>query len=391
MKHSIFLFLLIFVLLACVSGCNDQPLELLLYHQQLTALRREFRPVEQPHVSFYLFGMGNRAKLCYKDGHLFDTQTGDILYTFAGAKATIIPNAYRVDLRSGGKTIAIYEDSTGVYVKDNSTKRLLPGTGSPVHLPDFQGHRYSEILKVLHHEILINIVDSKPLPNYFVYQKPWRRDAAMMAMCLKKTGNLELIRDWVLGLDDPYDHNNGSSRGAPENEADNLGQTLYLLSLFTDSSHPLVSKILDECKKYEVRDEHGLYIRGRSDFQEVPVYQTKWLKFGLDKMGLPDPYSIPMIPDNYSSLFWWDFEDKYVATEGWVNDKYPYIQWARDHFNHSKNGPVSNNDYPLTWETEASEADYNGMAVIDSVFTWSKTSAPHTWHAAEMFLYLLPE
>ena len=386
-----FVLLIIVALVAGMTGCDKQPADLSRYHQQLSELRHEFRAVEQPRVSFFLFGMGNRTKLCYKDGVLFNTFNGDTLRSWPGAKAVIIPNDYRVILRAGSEMISIFEDSTGVYIEESGSKKLLPGTDSSIHLPDFQGHRYSEILKVLHHEILINIVDSKPLPNYFVYQKPWRRDAAMMAMCLQKTGNLDLIRDWVLGLDDPYDHNNGSKRGAPENEADNLGQTLYLLSLFTDASHPLVTQILQECKKFEVRDEHGLYIRGRSDFQEVPVYQTKWLKFALGKMGLPDPYSIPMVPDNYSSLFWWDYRDKYVEMEDWVHDYYPYIQWARDHFKHEKNGPVSTIDYPLTWETDASEADYDGMAVIDSVFTLSKTSAPHTWHAAEMFLYLLEE
>jgi hypothetical protein len=43
----------------------------------------------------------------------------------------------------------------------------------------------------------------------------------MMTMCFKATGNLDLIRDWVLGLTEPYDRNNGG-----ETEADNLGQAL---------------------------------------------------------------------------------------------------------------------------------------------------------------------
>ncbi len=105
----------------------------------------------------------------------------------------------------------------------------------------FKAYKYSEVLKVLHHEILINILDSKPLPNYLVYSNPWRRDAAMMAMCLDSTGNLQLIENWVMSIDDPYDRNN-----AGETEADNLGQTLYLVSLFSDTTHPVVQKILKE-------------------------------------------------------------------------------------------------------------------------------------------------
>jgi hypothetical protein len=56
--------------------------------------------------------------------------------------------------------------------------------------------------------MLISILESEPVPNCFVYKKAWRRDGAMMAMCLEKTGNTGLKKNWVLGLNDPYDHNN---------------------------------------------------------------------------------------------------------------------------------------------------------------------------------------
>jgi len=120
-----------------------------------------------------------------------------------------------------GMEVNITENEAGVFICEEDLEVMLEGTNSPVILPAFEGHRYSEILKVLHQEILINIYDSKPVPNYFVYRIPWRRDAAMMAMCLEKTGNHDLIRDWVMGIKDPYDHNN-KEKGTPENEADNL-------------------------------------------------------------------------------------------------------------------------------------------------------------------------
>ena len=44
--------------------------------------------------------------------------------------------------------------------------------------------------------------------------------------------------------------------------------------------------------------------------------------------------------------------------------------------------------YPLTWEAHASQADYEGMRRIDATFVGRQLCAPHTWHAAEMFLYL---
>jgi len=375
------------------ENANKPDLEMLqgggIYQQQLGAFRNEFRATEMPDCAFFLFGMGNRIKLIYKDGSLQNALTGKVIYEWQISSEVIIPNNYMVKLETSEGDVFIYENVNGIFISEGEYVELIQGSGTPVKLPDFAGHPYSEILKVLNHEILVNIVDSKPLPNFFVYHRPWRRDAAMMAMCLEETGNLELIRDWVLGLDDPYDRNN-----AGETEADNLGQTLYLLSLFTDKSHPLVGETLKEIKKHEVSDEHGLYIKGRSDFHETPVYQTKWLKFGLKSLGLADNYNIPIVQDNYASLFWWDYKDSYMpgtkdVGEEWKHDRYPYIGWAADHFHAMKRNPISNRDYPLSWETQASQARYDGMSIVDSIFFLQKTSVPHTWHAAEVFLYLI--
>ncbi len=365
-----------------------QETSLSKYRQQLALFREEFRSVEMPDCNFFLFGMGNRTKIIYKNGTLINALTGEIINQWQVNNETIIPNEYMVEIETSKDVVIICENETGVFIKESGKSHLIPGTNSAIMLPGFTGHRYSEILKVLNHEILINIVESKPVPNFLVYDKPWRRDAAMMAMCLKKTGNLELIKDWVLGLSDPYDRNNDG-----ETEADNLGQTLYLLSLFTDKKHPLVGDILKEVEKYKIEDSHGMYIKGRSDFHETPVYQTKWLKFGLKSLDLPDDYTIPLIQDNYATLFWWDYKDTYMpetvdAADNWKNDNYPYIGWAADHFHHKKRNPISNRDYPLTWEIHASQAKYQGMKIVDDIYIEQKTSVPHTWHAAEVFLYL---
>ncbi len=156
-----------------------------------------------------------------------------------------------------------------------------------------------------------------------VYKKPWRRDGAMMAMCIKSTGNINLIRNWVLSLTDPYDRNNNG-----ETEADNLGQTLFILSFFVDKNYPLVSKVLNEVKKFEVKGVEGKYIKGRSDFSEKPVYQTKWLKYGLKALSLPDDYVIPNVEDNYSALFWLDYKDKEGKKDANDKNNYPYLGWA---------------------------------------------------------------
>ncbi len=60
--------------------------------------------------------------------------------------------------------------------------------------------------------------------------------------------------------------------------------------------------------------------------------------------------------------------------------------WYRDG---AKKSPIGNRDYPLTWEQDASEANYDGAKLLDPIYVRQKLSAPHTWHAAEVFLYVL--
>ena len=402
MKLNSSLFILVLFSLFCgLVSCNGNKTinnadiekldkSLNSYHSQLEQFREEFGGTYHlPNVSFFLFGMGNREKYLYKGGKLINSNSGEIVYDWLFKSETLIPNEYAVYGKTEkGDIVLIQEDEDGIWINDSKGRQNILKKESSISLPGFEEDRYSEILKVLHQEILVNVLDSKPLPNYFVYKKPWRRDAAMMAMCLDLTDNLRLIEDWVLNISDAYDMNNGVMQGKPEEEADNLGQTLYLLSLFTDKEHIAVKNILNEIPRWEVDDHDAKYIRGRSDFQEVPVYQTKWLIYGLDKLEIEHNYSIPVIPDNYSSLFWWDYKGFHVKVGEGNSEKYPYLGWARDHFYSGKNGLISDRDYPLTWETEASQADYAGMRIISSEYEKQKIAAPHTWHAAEVFLYL---
>lgn len=359
------------------------------YRRELASFRKEFGGTcNLPDVSFFLFGMGSRTKLLYKSGILVDSITGKVLRQWPVQSEFIIPPDYTVFLRTKeGRWISVVEDENGVWIEENGLRQRIAKTQSFVHLPTFEDYRYPRILRVLHQELLVNVIDGKPVPNYFVYPKPWYRDGAMMAMCLRATGNLGLIKDWVLSLDEPYDRNN-----AGETEADNLGQCLYLISLVCDRSHPLVPKILSELPHFEVYNTEGKYIKGRSDFAEHPCYQTKWAKYGLAALGIDDPYVVPQVQDSYSALFWWQFKDTYVPGRDADNRQaYPYLGWACDHFHGAKKSPISDRDYPLTWEQRASQAKYEGMQIISEQYTQHRLAAPHTWHAAEVFLYLLEQ
>ena len=341
-----------------------------------------------PDMKFFLFGMGARTKLLYRDGILFDARSGRELQRWNVRKEIIVPPDYLVSLETEDDgAVALREDSEAVWLERGGQRTAVEGTKSPVKLPDFAGKKFPRVLRVLHQELLVNIVEAGPVPNFFVYEKPWYRDGAMVALALRETGNLDLLKPWILGLREPFDKNNKG-----ETEADNLGQALFLVSLVADKSHPLVAKVLAEIQRFEKTDGTGKYILGRSDFADHPVYQTKWLKYGLRALGLPDRYIIPKVADGYSALFWMDYREQHVAgKDSDDRGRYPYLGWACDHFHGTKKSPLSNRDYPLTWEEQASGARYDGLALISPDLVKKRLSPPHTWHAAETFLLLISE
>jgi hypothetical protein len=104
---------------------------------------------------------------------------------------------------------------------------------------------------------------------------------------------------------------------------------------------------------------------------------------------LADAYTVPRRKDSYSALFWMDYKDAHVPGDADDRANYPYLGWACDHFHQAKRSPVSNRDYPLTWEARASQADYEAIRALSPEYTRRRLAAPHTWHAAEVFLYLL--
>ena len=359
------------------------------YRAELQRFRDNFGSArELPDERFFLFGLGLRPKLLYRSGALVDAVSSTVIRQWDVIEEVIFPPDYTVRLRTRASgVVGIVEDEKGVWIEEAGRRELLPGASKPVRLPDFKEHLYPQVMRVLHQELLVNVTTNGPVPNFFVYNKPWYRDGAMMALAFRQTGNLDCIRDWILGLREPYDRNNGG-----ETEADNLGQALFLASLVSDTNHPLVAKVLAEVPKFEQKLDGVKFIKGRSDFSEHPAYQTKWLKFGLRALGLPDGYTVPRVADGYSALFWMDFKDTYVPGKD-ADDRgnYPYLGWACDHFHNAKKSPISNRDYPLTWEARASQAHYDGIKIVSEDYSQAKLAAPHTWHAAEVFLYLLEQ
>jgi hypothetical protein len=355
------------------------------YRAELARFRAEFGGGRTlPATEFFLFGMGLRTKWLYQNGALVNAQSGEVFRRWPVSEAIILPPDYTVNLRTtDGRNVRVVENEGGVFIEDGK-RELLPGTTAPVRLPAFREFKYPAIMRVLHQELLVNVTTNGPVPNFFVYPKPWYRDGAMMALAFKETGNLECIRHWILGLREVFDRNN-----AGETEADNPGQVLFLISLVSDQNHPLVPKVLAAAARFETNSQSSNYLLGRSDFAPHPVYQTKWMKFGLRALALPDPYVIPKLPDSYSGLFWMDFRDRHIAGNDSDDRRdYPYLGWACDHFHGAKKSPISDRDYPLTWESRASQAKYEAIQILSPAYAQQKIAAPHTWHAAEVFLYL---
>ncbi|MFO7959160.1 MAG: hypothetical protein R6X33_18900 [Candidatus Brocadiia bacterium] len=218
-----------------------------------------------PDCQFFLFGMGDRRKLLYRGGALLDALTGETVRGWDVAWEHISPAEYAVEVETAeGARVRIYEDEEGVWLDEGvGPERLSTGE---VHLPRWEGHPPGALLRVLHQEMLVNIPGGRPVPNFLVYPRPWYRDAAMVCMCLAETGNLHLVKEWVAGLREPFDRNNAGSR-----EPDNLGQALYMISLVSEASHPLVDAILDAAEDFR----RGSHIAGITDGAEHPVYQSK--------------------------------------------------------------------------------------------------------------------
>jgi len=241
----------------------------------------------------------------------------------------------------------------------------------------------NELKKPLLDEMVACIHHGVPLPNTTVYDRPWIRDAAMMAMVLERVGELNLIRTWIEGLVDPFDRNNGSE------EPDNLGQALYLASLIGDDSHPIVVSVLSRLPEFLAPDGTML---GTTDFAVRPCYAGRWLNFGLAKLGRAPLARIPADPDDYDCLFWMDgLKSRTSGSGSWeAATDYPYLAWASAH-SYQEPPPLhllGRIPGILTWESEASAADYSKIPSDSAMLQVPRTCAPHSWHAAEAWLYL---
>jgi hypothetical protein len=338
----------------------------------------------------FFFGEDHRRKCLYSGGRLLDPWSRGVIRSWDVADWHIEPAEYRVrlHLKRGGDVI-IECDERGVAIIEDGHRAMV--TQSALRLPRFDGHPRGALLRVLYHDLLVNIVDGRPVANLLALPRPSLRHAAMMAMALRETGNLDLIAPWILSLRDPFEGapTSAASSPGPSGSPDAIGQALYLASLVGGRSHPLADAALRAIPRFR----HGHCICGITDGAQHPVYQTKWLKFGLRALGLDDPYVIPRTYDSYSSIFWMDFRDQHVAGRPLTARQrrlHPHLHWAEAHF-HGWAPPVipEPGTYPITWDARDPAGDFASMSVLGSSYVRRQIAAPHGGHAAEMLLYLL--
>lgn len=344
---------------------------------------------------YFYFGLGKREKFIFKENKLISFFKGDIFKDFGNkTTAVILPEDFTVKIYDEYLELIaqIIEDEKNVRIEtfknENSETNILPNTEIAMSFPNFENYEYSHIMTVLMHEVLFTYNAKMEVftPSLEIYRdKPWHRDLMIQAMVLKKVGNLELLKKYILNLRDPY------NRYRPVNEPDNLGNVLYLISLYSDKNHPLVKSIIKEAGR--ITDKNKC-ISGYVDYRIKDQYPTQLLIYGLKQLGLfelANFYNINCPYKEYENILWFTNDKKELDIPSknnplknlnflesnrfsTINDvnPFPYLQVAASHrlVNRGEIGArplILNNTYPLSWG--------------DGVYL-------HAWHAAELFLYL---
>lgn len=339
-----------------------------------------------------IFGMGLREKYVLENlgehyilyNYDVATKSTDIIYDdLTLIEHNAVDYTATLTNNENNEQLIIYENEDGLYLQNGTTLTTLDDDYY-VNIPDFTNYEYSDYLTILFNEVMVNVSKNGITPNIFIYGNNWYRDGAMVGMVLEYTNNTHHIEPWLstLTVDDIYDN----ARDENLNETDNLGELLYLLSLMLNPNQELINAILIEAENQKVEGTN--YISGITDGGQKPVYQTKWLKFGMESLGIDSSeYDLKGASDDYFDLCWWydgSTKDQYngdiqrveETVFDYTREDYPYINLARMHYYKIKI-EIPELHYPISYEL----ADYPA-GEKQYCFT-------HSWHATELFFYLL--
>lgn len=374
----------------CGNNCDEfdkYNMKLEEYEYQLKDMKNTFSvktysDINKPIRIFY-FGMADRRKILYKDGKLIDIKTKKILKKVNYKKELIIPNEYTVLLIDDDNNIyKIMEDEDGIIFSKNGLKEVIDRGTKDINLPEFNNYKYSEILKVLHQEILFNIDGDIPKPNIFGYSGAWYRDSMLATMVLEETKNLNLFENWVNSITNIYDN----SRDPNINEADNLGELLYIIGAVNIDRQDLINDILLEINN--IKNSDGS-ISGMVDGTVQSYYPTVLALYGAKKNNINIDLVAPTIDDGYAKLTWY-YDNPIASQNEQTSSFYPYINWA--FYNYSNYGDLYILDelYPISYEggNTSEPGRVESECFISNYYCERNLYISHMWHASEMFLFL---
>jgi len=352
------------------------------FQTQLENLNKIVKNYAFPDCKYFIFGIGERPKYLYKEGLLIKLFTGDTIKKWSVIKEYYIPNKYKVILFTNfGKKIEIFEAPRGIMLNQSGFIMPIQGTEIPVNVPDFKLYPYSEIMKALYYDIIINIFESKPFTNFLTYNTPSIDDAAVIAITLKRNGNIDLIKKWYEGLH--------KSLNVNYLKASELGQLLFLSTLFDNKNNRLNDMVLNAIPRFEINDTLGKYI---NDSTNMPVYSTKWLKYGLKELQIVNNYNVPAFDDKYAYLMWHDHKKVYFIDTSFVNsinESLPYSGWAYKNYNKNFMPYISDQYYPLTYRINKININTPFIKYLPDACKNKNIIAPDSRHAAEILLYLM--
>lgn len=379
----------------CKTKCNEMDLykeSLETYQRQLKDMRNEYivksyeDRAEEEKLKIFYFGLANRRKILYKEGKLIDIKTQEIIKEFDYNEELIVPNEYAVLLKNkNGNIYKIYENEKGIYITENGKEIILEKSNQTLNLPEFDNYKYSEILKVLHQEILFNIDGEIPKPNLIGYDTAWYRDTMLGTKVLEITNNTQLLIEWVKSIDSIYDY----SRSENIKETDNLGELLYIIGAVGVERKDLLKDIKEEINNIKQPDGS---IKGNVDGLIQAYYPTVLALYGAEKAGISLDLVAPQYDDGYAKLTW--YYNYQIASNNTIHTKYyPYINWAFYHYSPYSTLYILDEEYPLSYEggDTSTSGRVEEECFISQYYCEKQLYLSHMWHASEMFLFLEKE
>ena len=204
----------------------------------------------------------------------------------------------------------------------------------------------------------------------------------LATMVLEETKNLNLFENWVKSISKVYDN----SRDPSINEADNLGELLYIIGAVGVDRKDLINDILVEINN--IKNSDGS-ISGMVDGTIQSYYPTILALYGAKKNNINLDLVAPTTDDGYAKLTWY-YDNPIMSKNEQTSKFYPYINWA--FYNYSNYGSLFILDeiYPLSYEggNTLEPGKVESECFISDYYCERNLYLSHMWHASEMFLFL---